>query len=196
MITILYLILRVEEEVRVGVRIVNHARVDIEDIGTSRDLRQRVRDKKFRQDLFYRLNIFEIHTPPLRQIRDDIPRLAKHFLDAEPLARERGIKRLNPRAVDALTEYSWPGNVRELENAVRRACVVCTGPSLLRRHLPDSVLHDQDDAEQSPQPRNLKQWERAFINDVVARCNGNLTEAADVLGIHRNTLRRKLDGGA
>ncbi len=171
--------------------------VDVRVIAaTYRDLRQRVRDKKFRQDLFYRLNIFEIHTPPLRQIRDDIPRLAKHFLDAEPLARERGIKRLNPRAVDALTEYSWPGNVRELENAVRRACVVCTGPSLLRRHLPDSVLHDQDDAEQSPQPRNLKQWERAFINDVVARCNGNLTEAADVLGIHRNTLRRKLDGGA
>ena len=167
--------------------------VDVRVISaTYRDLRQRVREKMFRQDLFYRLNIFEIHTPPLRELRDDIQKLAKHFLAAEPLARERNIKRINPQTQDALTQYHWPGNVRELENAIRRACVVCTGQALLPRHLPDSVRHGDAEAEPA-QAQTLKQWERAFIRDVVTRSNGNLSRAAEVLGIHRNTLRRKLE---
>ena len=158
---------------------------------TYRDLRERVQQKKFRQDLYFRLNIFEIHTPPLRQISGDVPRLAKHFLDTEPLARERNISRISPRAMEALVQYRWPGNVRELENAIRRACVVCTGPSLLKEHLPDSVVHGPG-ALLVDEPRTLEQWERAYIREVLARCNGNQSQAAEVLDIHRNTLRRKL----
>ena len=158
---------------------------------TYRDLRERVRQKKFRQDLYFRLNIFEIHTPPLREISGDISLLARHFLDTDPLALERNISRISPRAMEALVQYRWPGNVRELENAIRRACVVCTGPSLLKEHLPDSVLHGPG-ALLVDEPQTLEQWERAHIREVLARCNGNQSQAAEVLDIHRNTLRRKL----
>jgi len=158
---------------------------------TYRDLRERVRQKEFRQDLFFRLNIFEIHTSPLREISGDVPLLTHHFLATDPLAQERNISSVDPRAMEALVQYSWPGNVRELENAIRRACVVCTGATLLKEHLPDSVIHGPG-ALEVQEAQTLEDHEQTYIREVLARCNGNQSQAAEILGIHRNTLRRKL----
>ena len=166
--------------------------VDVRVIAaTHRDLWQLVEQQLFRQDLYYRLNIFNIRTVPLRHMRDDIPALARHFLTTDPLALERDIERIHPRAMAALKRYSWPGNVRELENAIRRACVVCGGPALLRDHLPRAVVHGPRTIT-SGRPLTLKEKEQEYVRQVLARCDGNRTRAARQLGIHRNTLARKL----
>ena len=158
---------------------------------THRDLRQMMRDGQFREDLFYRLDIFEVHTPPVRELHGDIPELAQHFLATNTLALAKGIERVAPAAQELLERYRWPGNVRELENAVRRACVVCRGRALRPDHLPGHIA--------SPTPRaprgrdqTLKDSEQARVLEVLAQHHGNRTRAARTLGIHRNTLTRML----
>ena len=120
------------------------------------------------------------------------PELAQHFLSTIPLALDRGIHRLSTAAHNALVSYHWPGNVRELENVIRRACVVCDGPTLLLEHLPQRVRRPL------AQPNlgsacTLKELERRHILQTLADCGGNQSQAARRLGIHRNTLRRKLE---
>ncbi len=157
---------------------------------THRDLQAAVADGRFRADLFYRLAIFEVRTPALRDRIADLPLLVEHFLSTNELPLARGIRRVSPGALAALTRYPWPGNVRELENALMHACVLCEGATLLLGQLPDTI--------QAPSPPGasrsdrLEDVERAHILSVLARSDNNQGEAARRLGIHRNTLRRKL----
>jgi two-component system, NtrC family, response regulator HydG len=153
---------------------------------TNRNLETLVEEGKFRPDLYYRLNVFQIHLPPLRDRRDDIPLLADHFVRKFAVSMNKRIDGVSAAAMNLLTQHDWPGNVRELENAVERAMVVTQGPQLADR---DFALR----ANQSePGPRSLEDVERAHILSMLDQCNGNQTMAATILNIDRVTLHNKL----
>ena len=155
---------------------------------TNKDLEQLIEEGKFRPDLFYRLNVFHIEIPPLRERREDIPLLVDHF--ARKFSREmsKKITRVSPAAMNALQQYGWPGNVRELENAVERAMVVAQEPELREQ---DFVLKSRNGAALGD-VRSLEDVERAHILRVLEESGGNQTHAAEVLGIDRVTLHHKL----
>ncbi len=155
---------------------------------TNRDLGKLIEEGKFRPDLFYRLNVFHIEIPPLRERREDIPLLVDHF--ARKFSREMGkkITRVSPAAMNALQQYNWPGNVRELENAVERAMVVALEPELREQ---DFTLRSRNGTSLGD-VRSLEEVERMHILRVLEECSGNQTHAAEVLGIDRVTLHHKL----
>ncbi len=162
---------------------------------TNRDLEAEIRRGAFRSDLFYRLNVINIHLPPLRDRRDDIPLLAESFLQRTAAQRTEEPKRLTPDALDSLQHYVWPGNVRELENALERAVILSSGDSIERAALPDRLT--TSNAEPLTAPREaenptLDTIERAYINWVLQSEGGHKTRAAEVLGIDPSTLHRKL----
>jgi DNA-binding NtrC family response regulator len=162
---------------------------------TNRDLEEQIRRGHFRTDLYYRLNVIAIHLPPLRDRRDDIPVLARFFL--EKMAGEGGApKVLSDEAMDALNAYPWPGNVRELENALERAEVL-TGDSLEipLSALPDRVREGPRErivSEEAPENPPMEIIERAYIEWVLRAEGGNKSRAAEVLGIDPSTLYRKI----
>jgi len=170
--------------------------VDVRIIAaTNRNLEEEIRRGGFRSDLYYRLNVIALHMPPLRERREDIPLLARHFLSrVEPREGEGPV--LTEEAMDALVQYDWPGNVRELENALERAGVVAGGPEIRPAHLPERVL-------EAPTPRlvddlppgnpAMEVIERAYIEWVLRAEGGNKSRAAEVLGIDPSTLYRKLN---
>ena len=153
---------------------------------TSKNLEAMIEDKQFRVDLFYRLNIFPIHLPPLRERRDDIPFLALHFMRKFADSMNKRVTQIAPNAMRLLQRYDWPGNVRELENAIERAMVVVQGPELRET---DFVLKITSAV---PAGRKLEDIERAHILTVLDECGGNQTMAAQVLDIDRVTLHNKL----
>ncbi|HTR21874.1 MAG TPA: sigma-54 dependent transcriptional regulator [Gemmatimonadales bacterium] len=163
---------------------------------TNRDLDEEVKRGRFRTDLFYRLNVIAIHLPPLRDRRDDIPTLAKAFL--ERIAREHGNKpkELSAEALDAIMAFDWPGNVRELENALERAVVLTTkGDTIPASALPVKLTERRAEplvAQKEHQNPTLEVIERAYISWVLQAEGGNKSRAADVLGIDPSTLYRKL----
>jgi DNA-binding NtrC family response regulator len=154
---------------------------------TNRDLQALVDEGKFRPDLFYRLNVFRIELPPLRERRDDIPLLAEHFVRKFSQAMNKRIRQVAPEAMDALQQHDWPGNVRELENAIERAMVVAREPEL---RLADFLLKPA--GAPPPRPLTLEEAERTHILEVMERCGGNQTRAAEMLDIDRVTLHNKL----
>jgi DNA-binding NtrC family response regulator len=170
------------QEVRVDVRVVSATHVN---------LQQAVAEGKFRDDLFYRLNVIEIRIPPLRDRREDIPLLANHFL--ERIARELGreVTSIGNSALRVLMDYNWPGNVRELENAVERAVVTCRAAELAEEHF--SFL-SQAPVEKwvIPPGATLQEMERVVIIATLQRTSGNIKESAAVLGIDRSTLYEKI----
>ncbi len=159
---------------------------------TNRDLEAEVRAGRFREDLFYRLNVIPVRVPPLRERAGDVPLLARHF--AARFGREMGVGevRFAPSALAALAGYAWPGNIRELMNAVERAVALSTG-EILVEHLPEKIrvsraaTNDPDGAVIT-----LDELERRHILSVLARTDGNKSRAADLLGIDLSTLYRKL----
>ncbi len=153
---------------------------------TNRDLKSLIEEGKFRPDLYYRLNVFQIHIPPLRERRNDIPLLADHFVRKFAASMNKRIDGISVAAMNLLTQYDWPGNVRELENAIERAMVVAQGPQLGEKEFILRV----NQAERTH--RRLEDVERAHILSVLEECNGNQTMAADVLNIDRVTLHNKL----
>src|SRR5271165_6950438 len=155
---------------------------------TNKNLELLIEEGKFRPDLFYRLNVFHIEIPPLRESREDIPLLVDHF--ARKFSREmsKKITRVSPGAMNALQQYNWPGNVRELENAVERAMVVAQEPELREQ---DFVLKSKNSTALG-EARSLEDVERAHILRVLEECGGNQTHAAETLGIDRVTLHHKL----
>ena len=172
------------EEVRVDVRVIAATHVN---------LQQAVADGKFRDDLFYRLNVIEIRIPPLRERREDIPLLARHFM--ERLSHELGkdISDISEGALKVLMDYNWPGNVRELENAVERAMVTCRSRGLTEEDF--SFLAQNGNAAKSPAiPAGitLADMEKLLIVATIQRTNGNIKESAAVLGIDRSTLYEKI----
>jgi len=155
---------------------------------TNQDLEQLVREGTFREDLYYRLNVFEIRVPPLRERRSDIPRLARHFVEKYVLALKKGERRLSDDAMEALMNHEWPGNVRELENAIERAVVVSKTKEIQRDDLPFQLNH----ARRRPDGDSLAALERAHIIDILEQNNWNITRSAQVLGIDRVTLYNKI----
>jgi len=170
---------------------------------TNRDLAAEVAAGRFREDLFYRLNVVSVEVPPLRTRREDIPLLAQHFLDRFAARNRKTVKGFTPQAMDALLRHEWPGNVRELENAVERAVILLMGDYVSERELPASIVPTAPpecspaaapqatvNAAGAAQP--LEQVERAAILNALELAGGNKSEAARRLGINRKTLHAKL----
>ncbi len=180
-------VLQEREIVRVGGN--QPIKVDFRCVAaTNRDLKAMVEDGRFRPDLYYRLNVFNIHLPPLRDRREDIPLLVQHFVDKFAAAMNRKIARVSPEALRLLEQERWPGNVRELENAIERAMVVAQG----------SELRPGDFLLAPPLPRPaagaqaLEEVEKVHILHVLDECHGNQSRAAELLGIDRVTLHHRL----
>jgi DNA-binding NtrC family response regulator len=166
-------------------------RVDFRCIAaTNKSLEQLIEEGKFRPDLYYRLNVFHIELPPLRDRREDIPVLVDHFVKKFTLAMNKRVTRVSPAAMTLLQQHDWPGNVRELENAVERAMVVAQPPELRES---DFILRPQSgSADAGDDARTLEEIERNHILRVLEECGGNQTRAAQVLDIDRVTLYNKL----
>ncbi len=163
-------------------------RVDVRVVAaTNRDLAEFVREKQFREDLFYRLSVFELHVPPLRDRGEDIGLLVEHFLEHFRLQHGRQALRLSQVAKRRLLEYHWPGNVRQLRNVIDSAVVMAEGEEILPEDL------GLRDAGGSPlDSLRLEDWERRLITEALDRTAGNVGEAAELLGISRATAYRKL----
>jgi two-component system response regulator HydG len=162
-------------------------------VATNRDLDEEVRENRFREDLFYRLNVVPITIPPLRERREDIPLLAEHFLS--DIARRNGklIRGFSPQAMDLLVRNRWKGNVRELENVVERAVIMARGDLIQPGDLPGHVLQDSETPLGGVIPGTpLSELEREAILSTLEMTGGNRTETARLLGISRRTLQYKL----
>jgi two-component system response regulator HydG len=179
-----------EETITIDVRIL---------AATNRNLEADVSAGKFREDLFYRLNVVTLNVPALRDRRDDIPLLAQHFLEKYSAKNRKAVKGFTPQSMDLLIKYEWPGNVRELENAIERAVILLTGDHISEKELPLSILQSAPSADDhilSPSavadPRPLEEVEKEAILAALAAVGGNKSEAARRLGITRKTLHQKL----
>ncbi|MDR3628028.1 MAG: sigma-54 dependent transcriptional regulator, partial [Ignavibacteriaceae bacterium] len=150
---------------------------------TNKDLKQLVKEDKFREDLFYRLNVFPIKIPPLRERTGDIPLLVEHFL--EKYSKEK--KYIDPKALKMLENYSWPGNVRQLENVIQRAIILCDGNKLLEEH----IIIEEDDNEINFSG-SLKDYEILLLKKRLQEFNGNRTFAAKSLGVSVRWVQLKI----
>jgi two-component system response regulator HydG len=175
-------------------------KVDVRVIAaTNKDLEAAVRAGTFREDLLYRLRVFPLTMPPLRERRDDIPLLTEHFLRRHAERHRRRLRGLTPRALDLLMRYDWPGNVRELEHMIERAVILARGEHITPEELPPNIQAVSGAVEGSanqerplPVGLTLKEVERELICKTLERTGGNRTKAAEILGISRATLHNKL----
>ncbi len=178
-----------EEVIKVDVRII---------AATNKDLIQEIESGRFREDLYYRLNVVTLNVPLLRERKEDIPLLAQHFLSTFAEKNRKQIKGFTPQAMDQLLKYDWPGNVRELMNAVERAVVLSRSEYLDEQDLPLVIKNALPDEEKSPSryavPADLplEDVEKATILKTLESTGGNKSEAARRLGITRKTLHKKL----
>ncbi len=156
---------------------------------TNADIPREVTGGRFREDLLYRLNTLEIHLPPLRERREDIPAIAGQFLAARAARYGETAPELSPAAMQALLEHNWPGNVRELEHVVERACLLARGPSIEEV---DLVLRPRRDGQVSLEDATLDEAERYLIQRALGRAGGNVSDAARALGLSRSALYRRL----
>jgi DNA-binding NtrC family response regulator len=170
--------------------------VDVRFIAaTNRDLQKAVEQGDFRRDLYYRLNVVTIRTPPLAERREDIEILARHFLHKHALAMGKEVRDISPEVLDILGRYDFPGNVRELENIVESALVMSNGPSLQVVHLPPDLQRQSrwlTRERRAESPMTLLENEKQHIAWVLEQTGGNKTQAAQILGIDRSSLWRKL----
>ena len=176
------------EEIPVNVRII---------AATNQNLRKRIEEGKFREELFYRLNVISVDMPPLRRRPDDIPLLIQHFLRKHCEKMGRRIKRLTPEVTTALTKYSWPGNVRELENIIERLCAVEERETITAESLPDDVV----EAGRAPVggapvllpgfdlEAHLDQVAQAYLKEASEKAAGNMRRMAELLGVSYRSLR-------
>ena len=179
--------------------------VDVRYIAASnRDLRAWVHEKKFREDLFYRLNVFPVHVPPLRDRREDIPALARHFLALFSARIHKQVSDFTPEALQTLIEYEWPGNVRELSNVVERLVILCREGRVGRAHVRESlpvaglaVPVPQTATELTERKKELREQaagevEKAFLLDALGRSGYNVTKAAAQTGMQRSNFQALL----
>jgi DNA-binding NtrC family response regulator len=155
---------------------------------TNCDLENLVKEEKFREDLYYRLNVFTIFVPPLRERRSDIPLIANYYLKKFSAIMHKPVTEISPEAMDLLIRYNWPGNVRELRNAIERAMVLAKPPAIRPEDLP---IRPCDEIE--PEDETLEAVERAHILKILNRTNWNITRSARILGIDRVTLYHKIE---
>jgi len=154
---------------------------------TNRNLEEEFANGRFRQDLFYRLSTYIIETPPLRNIREDIPSIAEYYLKKISQAYQRPITGISTNAMVSLREYNWPGNVRELINVIERAVITCKETMITTNHLPFDTKEYQKISD-----LNLKDMEKFFIILALKRTNNNKTKASELLSISRKTLIEKV----
>lgn len=165
---------------------------------TNRDLEEDVKAGRFREDLFWRLNVVSIELPPLRERREDIPLLAEHFLRLYCQRNNKEIMGFSPRVMNAFLRYPWPGNVRELENVVERGVILSQREIITPEVLPPALRElageepEQEDQQALMVGSSLRDVERAIILETLRRTGGNRTRAASILGISRKTLLNKL----
>jgi DNA-binding NtrC family response regulator len=158
---------------------------------TNADLRAECAAGRFREDLLFRLNTVEISLPPLRDRREDIPALAGHFLARYAMRYRRQIQGFEPAALQQMLQYGWPGNVRELDHTIERAVLMARGE---RIEVADLGLHMQrTGAAQSLDEMSLETVEAILIRKALARANGNVSHAADALGLSRGALYRRIE---
>jgi len=177
-------------------------KVDIRIIcATNKDLQRQVEQQKFRDDLFYRLNVINIHMPPLRDRKEDIPALVEHFLAKHRYSATAQPAAISEEALKRLMEYDWPGNVRELENVVERAVVLSRGQIITSRELPfgdhegdghEEEGGDEVSVEKSFFKKSVAQFEKDLIMKALRDANGNRSKAAEMLGIYRRLLYAKI----
>jgi two-component system response regulator HydG len=171
--------------------------VDVRLVAASnQNLAQMVKERRFREDLFYRLNVITVHVPPLRERREDIPMLAQHFLRVYAAKNNRRLDGLSDDALKRLEAYAWPGNVRELENVIERGVVLARGTQVDLTDLPPEI------AGAAPLPEGvvsvrigtpLAEVEQRLLDATLAATGGNKTLAAKLLGIDVRTVARKLE---
>jgi two-component system response regulator HydG len=166
---------------------------------TNRTLEDDVEDGRFREDLYYRLNVIRVQVPPLRVRHGDVVLLAQHFLGVFATKNKKSLFGLSDAALQALDAYQWPGNVRELENTIERAVVLCRGDVIGVEDLPEPIANAHADVRASasgvfiPFGTPLEEVERRLIHETLARCGGDKKTAARLLGITARTIYRKLD---
>jgi two-component system response regulator AtoC len=166
----------------------NTAKVDVRIIAaTNKSLPEMVKEGTFREDLYFRLNVVAIETPPLRDRKDDIPLLAEHFLAIQAQVNQKRVLGIAPETLSLLVDYPWPGNVRELAHVIERAVALSGKPLLLPDDLPPYLM-----AEPGKKLRSLEEVERDYILEVLKETRGNKGAAAEILHIDRKTLQRKM----
>ena len=164
--------------------------VDVRVIAaTNRDLMEFVQEKRFREDLYYRLSVFELMIPPLRQRQEDIDLLITHFFDHFSKFHGRPQLKLSEQALEKMRKYSWPGNVRQLRNVIDSAVVLANGTEIKAS---DLALHETM-SDSDLDSLNIEQWEQRLIREAMRRTRGSIPEAAEMLGISRATMYRKLE---
>jgi two-component system nitrogen regulation response regulator GlnG len=194
------------EQVRTNVRLI---------AATNRILSEMMKEGTFRSDLYYRLNVYTINLPPLRERDGDLPLLINHFLRRFSRELEKNVHQVSPEAMTLLTSYPWPGNLRELQSVLKHAVVEATGPMLLPEFLPETLRGIREPAAPKAAPTSqdalldfirqridagtsqlydevVQSVERTMLNEVLHRVEGNISRAAAILGISRSTFRAKL----
>lgn len=159
---------------------------------TNVDLDGAVRLRRFREDLFYRLNVIHIEVPPLRERKEDLSKLIQWFMKQYAVKHGRKVERASPAAMKLLQAYEFPGNARELANIVERAVIVATGKAIEEQDLPSGVSAAVSAQRQKETPLSLAQMEAAYIAQILAATRGNKTECARILGISRKNLYEKI----
>ena len=159
---------------------------------TNRDLEDAVKKNEFRQDLYYRLAVVSVTMPPLRERREDIPMLTRHFVQKHAMRCRVKARPISREAMAALVNYEWPGNVRELENAIERALVMGSSDMVLLEDLPESLLEQRapEEFDEGKYHASVKEHKKRLILDAVEQTRGNYVEAAGILGVHPNYLHR------
>ncbi|HEU4713432.1 MAG TPA: sigma-54 dependent transcriptional regulator [Pyrinomonadaceae bacterium] len=159
---------------------------------TNVDLEGAMRLRRFREDLFYRLNVIHIAVPPLRERKEDLSKLIQYFVKQYATKHGRKVERVGPAALKLLEAYDYPGNARELANIIERAVIVATGKTIEEHDLPSGVSAAVNAQRQKVKPLSLAQMEAAYISEMLAATKGNKTECARILGISRKNLYEKI----
>jgi Nif-specific regulatory protein len=161
-------------------------------VATHQNLEEKIKRNEFREDLYYRLNVFPIYAPRLRERKADIVLLADHFLEMYSARAEKNIKRISTDAIDLLVSYHWPGNVRELENCIERAVILCDDDVIRNYHLPPSLqVSDKSNGHGTLEERT-ELFEKEIIIDTLKHTKGNISNAAKKLGSTKRILGYKI----
>jgi Nif-specific regulatory protein len=159
---------------------------------TDRDLEKAVAEGTFRENLYYRLNVFPIYLPPLRERLSDVPELADYFLNKYAVEHQKPVKRISAPALDQLMQYPWPGNVRELENVIERAVLVCDEDTVLSVHLPPSLQRQEPGGDRRGLSAQVENLERELITEALRQTRGNQSQAAQILDTSLRILGYKI----
>jgi Nif-specific regulatory protein len=173
------------ETIKANVRII---------VATNKNLEEQIKEKLFREDLYYRINVFPIYLPPLRERKDDIMLLADYFLEKFSKENNKRITRISTPAIEMLTSYHWPGNVRELENCIERAVLLCNEDVIRSEHLPPSLqmIRKSETSSKHSLPEIIENKEKELIIDALKKCGGQQRKAAAELGITERMLGYKI----